>query len=80
MAIILSFETTCHLEAIATDLIDVILDTELVKSMREIIAQREFKTLVDQTENEVFLQKVASDFADLISRRPLMLEHQTTKG
>jgi len=53
MATIHSFETTCHLEAIERDLVDILIETGVVEFLRADVKELEFHKLLNEMDGEV---------------------------
>jgi len=94
MAIIPSFETHCHLEAIERDLIPIVARLEADLLLNEEIMSLEFHEALKDLRNEVLLQELANELDDeiqkaiamdlmeaIIGKEQMMLEdlRQTTK-
>ena len=94
MAIIPSFETHCHLEAIERDLIPIVARLEADLLLSEEIMSLEFHEALKDLRNEVLLRELANELDDeiqkaiamdlmeaIIGKEQMMLEdlRQTTK-
>jgi len=94
MAIIPSFETHCHLEAIERDLIPIVARLEADLLLNEEIMSLEFHEALKDLRNEILLRELAEELDDeiqkaiamdlmiaIIGKEQMMLEdlRQTTK-
>ena len=94
MAIIPSFETHCHLEAIERDLIPIVARLEADLLLNEEIMSLEFHEALKDLRNEILLRELAEELDDeiqkaiamdlmiaVIGKEQMMLEdlRQTTK-
>ena len=74
MAVIMSFDTMCHLEAIQRDLIEVLIDTKTIEILRRDLKERKFHDLLRLVEDEIILHKICEEIAEIAFEIELSLE------
>ncbi|GAG82490.1 unnamed protein product [marine sediment metagenome] len=52
MATLHSFETTCHLEAIERDLVDILVETGMIEFLRADVKELEFHKLLSEMDDK----------------------------
>lgn len=66
MAVIQSFETHCHLQAIERDLIPIVARLEAELLLNEEIMSLEFHEALKDLKNEVFMQNLADELNSIV--------------
>ena len=66
MAVIQSFETHCHLQAIERDLIPIVARLEAELLLNEEIMGLEFHEALKDLKNEVFMQNLADELNSIV--------------